>query len=114
MTNPSRPSFADRLRHQARVGASVNLITDDWEALARELETGEDELEAAFAEAAGWPGQDAGSAVAPAEALAIGVARADGKIEQADAAFAQWFGDAADLEPLLGQARERGAALGLV
>src|SRR5205809_3186062 len=114
MTSPSSPSFAARLRHETRTGASVALLTENWEALARELEGDEDELEAAFVEAAGWPGQDAGSAVAPAEALAIGIVRADGALEQADAAFAQWFGDAADLEPLLGQAREKGVALGLV
>src|SRR5437868_15359677 len=106
MTFPSLPSFATRLRREARAGASVVLVTENWEALARQLEGDEDELEAAFVEAAGWPGQDAGSAVAPAEALAIGVARADGALEQADAAFTQWFGGAADLEPLLARARE--------
>ncbi|MDB5452347.1 MAG: hypothetical protein JWO33_925, partial [Caulobacteraceae bacterium] len=113
MSLPS-PSFASRLRREARAGASVALLTEDWEALARELALDDDDLEAAFQEAADAPGQAGGSAVAPAEALAIGIASAEGAVEQADAAFAQWFGGAADLEPLLRGAREEGASLGLV
>jgi pimeloyl-ACP methyl ester carboxylesterase/DNA-binding CsgD family transcriptional regulator len=114
MASPSSSSFADRLRKEAKAGDSVALLTEDWEALARELADDEDELQAAFHDAVSSAGHAGGSAVAPAEALAIGVVRADGVVEQADAAFAQWFGGAAELEPLLGRARERGAALGLV
>jgi DNA-binding CsgD family transcriptional regulator/pimeloyl-ACP methyl ester carboxylesterase len=114
MASPSPSSFADRLRQEARGGDSVALLTEDWEVLARELAEDEAELEAAFHEAVSSAGYAGGSAVAPAEALAIGVVRADGGVEQADAAFAEWFGDAAELEPLLRRARGRGAALGLV
>jgi DNA-binding CsgD family transcriptional regulator/pimeloyl-ACP methyl ester carboxylesterase len=107
-------SFAKRLRDGAESGQSVALLTDEWQALLAELDSDEDNLQAAFTAAAGARTSDGGSAVAPAEALAIGIASPSGVVEQADAAFARWFGAAADLEPLVREAREEGAALGLV
>lgn len=93
---------------------SMALLIGDWQALARELEGDDTSLAAAFQAAADAPSQGGGSAVAPVEALAIGIARPDGGIEQADEVFAKWFGGAADLESLIRRARDEGAALGLV
>jgi DNA-binding CsgD family transcriptional regulator/pimeloyl-ACP methyl ester carboxylesterase len=106
-------SFAARLRRGARSGDPVALLTAGWEELLAELPHDAEDLQAAFSEAVAGPGRE-GAAVAPAEALAIGVASPGGRLEQADAAFAQWFGGAADLEPLVREARDGGAALGLV
>lgn len=111
-----RPTFAERLRVEARASTSVNLIHDEWRDLDQELSEDGPAMEAAFREATGPTTHPSGAAVAPLEALAIGVVSGRGRLEFADGTFSRLFPRAAQdgLSSLIARAHAEGSALGLV